>query len=289
MELCSIEDAFPDIQKNKKGDPKPGGTDSKASKEERRAARKLAKKCKEGPAEEYYKMVDDKLPPVDSDRPAIKRMGEVPAFAAYDTAFSDLSGGNFESFKMPRLPATNCLISDAAYPAYFGKGLDDAVTPEEGFTNMFVEKPAATSPETFEYEFGGIGNSKAGAVESLPAPPTSNAWKPLTPAKATTAFFKNERRGSGATAYEEEDLSKKPFKETKELADSPPGRLEPEADDNYQSMRSQMHRQIQDLTRRFDEMEARKKRDTQKEIILFVGAGVFILVCMDLVTRMARR
>ena len=126
-------------------------------------------------------------------------------------------------------------------------------------------------------------------MESLPAPPTSNAWKPLTPAKATTAFFKKEREGSGATAYEEEDLSKKPFKETKELADSPPGRLEPEADDNYQSMRSQMHRQIQDLTRRFDEMEARKKRDTQKEIILFVGAGVFILVCMDLVTRMARR
>jgi len=288
MELCSIEDAFPDIQKNKKTEPKPGGTDSKASKEERRAARKLAKKCKDGPAEQYYKMVDDTLPPVDSDRPAIKRMGEVPAFASYEDAFQDLSGGQFESFKMPRLPSSKCLTTDAAYPAYFGKGLDDTSTPEEGFTNMFGEKPAAVSSDTFEYEFNGAGNAKAGAVDSLPAPPTSNDWKPLTPAKTTTAFFKNTRK-SEPSSFEEEDINPKPPTRTKELATPPPQRVEPEADGNVDSMRSQMARQLHDLTRRFDELEAKQKRDTKKEIILFVGTGVFILFCMDAVTRMARR
>ena len=202
MELCSIEDAFPDIPKNKKTSgtaatvtARPGCSDSSPSKEERRAARRLAKKCKGGPAEEYYKSVDDTLPPIDADRPAIKRMGEIPAFASYEDAFSDLSGGKFEAFRMPVLPSANCLSSQPGLPSYFGKGLEDAddeVGPSEAFTNMFSDSPKEESaPATFEYEFGGKGAAKAGGVKDLPAPSLSDAWKPMTPAKARTAFVKN--------------------------------------------------------------------------------------------------
>ena len=274
MELCSIEDAFPDIQKNKKSYPKPGGTDSKASKEERRAARKLAKKCS-GPAEEYYKMVDDTLPPVDPDRPSIKRAGEVPAFASYEDAFNDLSGGKFESFRMPTLPSTNCLTSEPGYPGYFGKGLEDT---DEGFKNMFDDSPANQNPETFEYEFGGNAEAKAGAVQGLPAPSLTNVWKPLTPAKTTTAFFKK--------------LPEHPAKETSIPASREtlaPLSAAPLGSIDYDRARQHMEQQIKDLTRRFDDMESKKQRNSQKETILFVGTGVFILVCMEIVTRLARR
>jgi hypothetical protein len=285
MELCSIEDAFPEIQKNNKSYARPGGTDSKASKEERRAARKLAKKCKDGPAEEYYNMVDDKLPPVDPDRPSVKRAGEVPAFASYETAFDDLSGSKFEAFRMPRLPATNCLTSDQGLPSYFGKGLEDATT--EGFSGMFDDSAASTNPETFEYEFGGEGVEKAGGVQALPAPPLSNVWKPLTPAKVTTAVFKKlPGTKSSATAADESLLSNKPAIKPPEL---PPAPLAPIASMDYDLARREMEEQIKNLSRRFDELEAKRQRNTQKEIILFVGTGAFILVCMDVVTRLARR
>jgi len=278
MELCSIEDAFPDIQKNKKSDPKPGGTDSKASKEERRAARRLAKKCKDGPADEYYKMVDDKLPPVDPDRPAIQRAGEVPAFASYDTAFNDLSGSNFEAFRMPRLPSPNCLASDPGYPGYFGKGLEDATT--EGFSGMFDDSAASTNPESFEYEFGGKGVAKAGAVQALPAPQLSNAWKPLTPAKVTTAILPEQKNSDKPERHDKSAVK------SQELAPIP---LAPIPSIDYEEARRRMEEQIQLLSRRFDDLEMKRERNTQREIILFVGAGAFILACMDIVTRLARR
>lgn len=283
MELCSIADAFPDIQKDKKSSsaPKPGCSDSKPSKEERRAARRLAKKCKDGPAEKYYEGVDGTLPSVDPDRPAVQRMGEIPAFVAYEDAFQDLSGGKFEAFRMPVLPSSNCLTSDAGLPKYFGKGLEDS---EEGFANMFTDSAApAVVPETFEYEFGGKGADKAGAVKALPAPSTSNTWKPLTPAKVKTAFTNQD-----ADPAEQEDLSKKPAVQVKAAVKPDFHTKIIPGDDDPDSMRTLMANQIKDLTRRFDDLEAKRDRNSKNEILLFVGTGVFILVCMDVVMRMSK-
>ena len=86
MELCSIEDAFPDFQSHKQNSKKSSNilSGSALSKEERRAMRKKAKKAKEvEPAEQAE---------VDPDRPSLKRMGELPAFVNYSEAFQDLSG-----------------------------------------------------------------------------------------------------------------------------------------------------------------------------------------------------
>jgi len=344
MELCSIQDAFPDIK---------GGKESKAAKEERRAARKRAKKCK-GPAEEYLKMVDDI--PTDPDRPAIKRMGEIPAYVSYEDAFLDLSGGKFEGFKMPTLPSANCLVSDAGYPSYFGKGLDDAdeATPvnwptnatvleqqakivtdkvalntlkgsagigsgtddmfqkvgstigsagyalynslpaDEGFTNMFNDSADTVLNETFEYEFGGKGAAKAGAnvSKTLPAPSLDDAWKPLTPAKTTTAFFKVPKEDEDGDAEPIEMSTLRPDKRLGRIEKNSPAvrpRPEPEEGNNPLEMRGQMAQQMRELTKKFEDLEAKHQRDTKNEVLLFVGTGLFILVSLDVVARLARR
>lgn len=339
MELCSIQDAFPDIQKDKKT---PGSTmDTKSAKEERRAARKRAKKCK-GPAEEYLNAVDDI--PTDPDRPAIKRMGELPAFVRYEDAFLDLSGGKFEAFKMPTLPSANCLVSDAGYPSYFGKGLDDAddsppvnwpnsatvaqqqaaiitdkaaldtiltetgsgvpdafakmgstlgsTNMNEGFTSMFNDSENTVFNETFEYEFGGTGNSKAGAVisKTLPAPSLEDAWKPLTQAKTTTAFFKTPKSGD-AQPSEENTLrpEKRKSPSEKNGAVSVKAASTNAVGSDPETMRNQMAQQMKELMKKFEDLEARHQRDTKNEVLLFVGTGLFVLVSLDIVARIARR
>lgn len=358
MELCSIEDAFPDIQgKN----PAPGCTDVKSSKEERRAARKRAKKCK-GPSEDFLNAVDD-IPTTDPDRPAVKRMGELPAFASYDDAFKDLSGA--EGFKMPVLPASNCLMSDPGYPSYFGKGLEDATeeappvnwpsselakqqlssivkdtaalqglvsgskgigsgkpdvfatagstkgtaglavynsatdhTPrgamsnsDEGFINMFNDSADTMLNETFEYEFGGKGAEKAGGVKTLPAPSLDDAWKPLTTAKTTTAFFTAKKPKEAVEPVEEYILRPEKKIATVEKNSKPSYKPAPPLAEGSdpESMRAQMAQQMRELTKKFEDLEARRKRDTKNEVLLFVGTGLFVLVSLDIVARLSRR
>jgi len=339
MELCSIQDAFPDIQKGTKAPP--GCTDLKSSKEERKAARRKAKKCK-GPAEEYLNMQDDI--PTDPDRPAVKRMGELPAFVRYEDAYVDLSGGKFEGFKMPILPAANCLGTDQGLPSYFGKGLEDGAdeTPpinwsadsstteqqgiiladkakleklnaqlsglgsaeanwlenkrilssgDEGFMDMFNDSEDTLLNETFEYEFGGKGASKAGAVKTLPAPSLDDAWKPLTAAKATTAFFP-----AGAPApvkiqpapVEEPAPKKTNPSEKKEVA-TKRATPEPAAGSEPEAMRGQMAKQMQELMKKFEDLEEKRRRDSKNEVLLFVGTGLFVLLSLDIVASLSRR
>ena len=76
MDLCSLEDAFPNIElrpghtqwKGGAEFPNVGGKDSIPSREERRAARKKAKKAK-GPALEYSNSVNADLPLTDPTGP----------------------------------------------------------------------------------------------------------------------------------------------------------------------------------------------------------------------------
>jgi hypothetical protein len=280
MELCSIEDAFPKIDKK--------NSKSWSSKEERRAARRLAKKCKDSPAEEYQKSEETE---VDPDRPAVKRMGEIPAFTPYEDAFNEAPNGKFENFRMPVLPSNNALPSKPSdYPAYFGKGLDDAPSESsgssEGFSNMFSDSATAPS-DNFEYEFGGRGADKAGAVIGLPSPQIDNAWKPLTPARATTAFVKHKTSGDTDNGAEEAD-TKPSVRPVATYAEQKYGILDT-IDSNPDVRPDRLALQIETLTRRFDDLEARHHRNSKNEVILFVGTGVFILVCMDIVMRMAKR
>jgi len=274
MELCSLEDAFPEIGK-KEGTP---------SREERKAAKKKAKRCK-GPALDYLESLDATGP--DPDRQAVKRLGEIPAFVPLSEAFPDLSGSAVEGFKLPKLPGNNCLFSDQGLPKYFGAGLDDDPdTTTEGFQNL-----ADITPQTLPAGFDKNALEKAGSggdPSSLPAPNLVDAWKPITKAKVTTAFF-NEL----PTALRQKpSVHQKPIKakidtaDEEEVVSTPVITATPAAD---AKARDAMLTRIQELTRRLDELERRSApRTSQKELLMFVGAGLFLLISFDIVARSTR-
>lgn len=270
MELCSLEDAFPDVgRKSKKGDP---------SKEERRAARKAAKRCK-GPALEYLLQKDKEQGP-DPDRPALKRLGELPPFTAIEEAFTDVSG-SIQGFKLPRIPANNALFSNEDLPAYFGKGEDD-----EGFTNMFQGLPdlKTNTSETFEYIFGEKGVEKAGSVDlkTLPGPELDDNWKPMTPARSNTAFFLNEV---------EPERSQKPTKPVEANEQPKPKYAKLDVKGEYEdrdSMQLLLSNKLKDLEQKLAKMESTGQRNSKNEILLFVGTGLFLLVSFDVIIRASR-
>ena len=250
MELCSLEDAFPEIGK-KEGTP---------SREERKAAKKKAKRCK-GPALEYLESLDATGP--DPDRQAVKRLGEIPAFVPLSEAFPDLSGSTVEGFKLPNLPTNNCLFGDQGLPKYFGV--------YGGFDKKGVDKAGS-----------------GGDASTLPAPNLVDAWKPKTRANANTAFFKE----SPTALRQKPTVHQKPIKakvdtEDQEEVVSTAATTAPSATDA--KSRDAMLTRIQELTRRLEELERRNApRNSQKELLMFVGAGLFLLISFDIVARSTR-
>lgn len=292
MELCSLEDAFPKIEIHNHTERKefPEGK-STPSREERKAARKKAKRCK-GPALQYLEAQDSgSLVEQDPDRQGFKRLGEVPAFVSYADAFPDISG-SIEAFKLPKLPSSNCLITEQGLPSYFGKGLDD----EEGFANYSSAKGDNPGYELIPGTLAGFEEKTDGAAatgegaSSLPAPSISNSWKPLTAAKTTTAFT-----GSRNIERVEPNLPETPAR----VHDAHPTKKEaPVATTGSREhvpgpedvAREKLIKQIQELKKRLDDLEHKEPpRNTQKELLMFIGSGLFLLVSFDLVLRAGGR
>ena len=297
MELCSIEDAFPNIGKKETQVPVPGCTDTKPTKEERRALRKKAKRCKDAAPPAAA------VPEPDPDRPSVKRMGEVPVLMKYDDAFPDLgavvrdtptfrttalpepSDKDTESFKMPVLPKSSCLISEQGLPDYFGKGLDD----DEGFADYSPshgDNPGyVLVPPTLDSSFEAAGVAKAGALSgTLPVPSLSDVWKPLTPAGARTAIY-NDLPAPGGHVIEhiEPEL---PVQEVKPLNEKPVGAalVLPRGDED----REKLLKKIQDLTKRLDDLEHRNGQQSKQDVLLFVSIGIVILASFDIAMRIVR-
>jgi hypothetical protein len=283
MELCSIEDAFPKIagheHSERKGLPTaPTGTpESKPSKEERRAAKKKAKRCK-GPALDYLEAEEGNVP--DPDRPAVKRLGDVPAFVSYADAFPDISG-SFEGFSIPKITSGACVTNTEGLPAYFVRGADD----EEGFANYSGRQgdnpeyqlvPAAIpSFDSKGVEKAGSGNND----ESLPAPNSRIDWKPMTSAKAKTSFV-------DALPLKIDSTNTTPAKTSGVPPVASTMKREPMKDNDNRDM---LLRQIQELTKRLDDLERKQpQKNSQKDILMFVGTGMFLLISFDIALRVAR-
>jgi hypothetical protein len=162
---------------------------------------------------------------------------------------------------------------------------------------MFNDSADTVLNETFEYEFGGKGASKAGAVgpasKTLPAPSLDDAWKPLTSAKTKTAFFKmKENTLINDVAPAEESMLRKDKRVGRIKENEQPEKtaaIEPAEGTDPEMMRNQIAQQMRELTKKFEDLEARRQRDTKHEVLLFVGTGLFILVSLDIVARIARR
>jgi hypothetical protein len=315
MDPCPYEDAFPNFdtgavhrgltRPSGSGFPFVGGTDSKATREERRAARKKAKRCK-GPALAYSNLVSDSLPAEvggmisgpDPDRPAVRRMEPVESMV-----------NQRETYKIPVLPKASCLYSDAGTPSYFGAAEEDA--EEEGYANFRAAQGETdfmlggggggegSEPASFQDSFSLRGAAKAGGA-MLPEPNLNDSWKPAAPAASYTAYL-NDLPSSGAAVpgwasgsrhlAPEAGPMEPPMKMPAALGPLPTAPAAPivAAGGNPKEDRDALLARIEALSGRLEELEKSKRHDSQTEILMFVGTGLFVLFAFDLATRVGRR
>jgi hypothetical protein len=331
MDACPYEDAFPNFdtgtvhrgaaRPSGSGFPYVGGTDAKPTREERRAARKKAKKCK-GPALEYSNLMADSMPAevespglggsiydVDPDRPAMQRMPPVESMV-------DQRGG----FKIPVLPKASCLYSDAGTPSYFGASSDDDPS-EEGYSNFMKTHGEAdymlggestTKASQHAAAYGGEGgpaafssfalrgaNKAAGAT--LPDLNLVDSWKPLGPASSYTAYLNDlpsmaaalpgwasGSRSSAPPAGPIQPPMERPTAPASEhrFPTFPPSvpAVVP-AGGNQKEDRDALLARIEALSGRLEELEHTRRQDSQHEILMFVGTGLFMLFAFDMITR----
>jgi len=222
-----------------------GCTDMKSAERARKEQKKRAKKCKD-PSLRY-------LEP-DADRPSFANRVEeevLPMNSKTGTVEARPFGGE-EGFQvqvttLPKnLPGTNATPSQKT-PSYFGASEDD--DSEEGFasfTNIIGDNPAyKLMPDEI----------------TLPTPSLDEAWKPLTPSGAPTAFFQYLK---GPTAEYQR----------------PPPTVAPTPSEHLSS-------KFDEIFKRLDQLESERRQSTQTEVLLFVGSGLVLLCSLDFLTRRA--
>jgi hypothetical protein len=244
-----------------------GGTDSKASKEERRAARKKAKKLK-GPSLAYSESVKEDLP-TDPDR-LVKRMDSV-------TTVQDEKDG----FAIPVLPKASCLFSDAGTPSYFGKDSDDIA--DEGFSSFSAvgnDNPNYMLQPDFKTSFDLKGVGKAGG--ELPEPNVNDTWKPLSHGASYTAYVTDTSKAEpGWSMNAEQRDGRVASKST--IQEETPASIASERKETGE--KDMLIGRINDLVARLENLEKKKSQDSQTEILMFVGTGLFLLLSFELVAR----
>ena len=147
------------------------------------------------------------------------------------------------------LPGTNATPIQIT-PSYFGASEDD--DSEEGFasfTNIIGDNPAyKLMPDE----------------ATLPTPSLDEAWKPLTPSGAPTAFFQ---------------YLKAP------MADAP--RAPPSYPTTLLAPSEHLSSKFDEIFKRLDQLENERRQSTQTEVLLFVGSGLVLLCSLDFLTRRA--
>ena len=268
MDLCTLEDAFPNIDNgpsnNISGLPYVGGKDGYSSKEERRAARKLAKKRKGSPADIYSDSIDP-------DRPAVERMKPVDTVAEQK-----------DSFVSPVLPKASCLFSDPGTPTYFGAGMEDQ---DEAFSD-YSAAPRDDINYRLQPDFTKsdmLKGAQKAASEPLPEPPLSDSWKPLTPGANYTSYFSEipAPKKSEKVKYPKPD----PDWGTEAHGSSAAGPVAANEANQVNNHQDALLKRIDELMGRLEQLEKKNKDDSQTEILMFVGTGLFLLMSFELFTR----
>jgi hypothetical protein len=330
MDLCSLEDAFPNIHTGSvapprrkdrstgSGTPYVGGTDAYATREERRAARKKAKRCK-APAEKYWAQQDD----VDPDRPAQIKMESVEA----------MTNGSVNLYAPPvgqqplvqPLPSSACLVGGAVAaaspkpPSYFGRGEEDPIEEGDGFSN-YTGGYMGEDDSSFRLypDFKNMFDMKAlekvaggkGLLSGLPEPNLQDNWKPMAPGATYTAFFEQESprpppqqarqevatapwsaddlRGDGGTLSGLQGIFGGRAVPAA-VVQRPPVADEPvlPAGGNKEEDRDKLLARIDELMGRLEQMEAKRRTGQQHELLLFIGTGLFMLMSLNLAGRCA--
>jgi hypothetical protein len=276
MDLCSLEDAFPNIDSDSPHPPKSelpyvGGKDSFSSKEERRAAKKLAKKAR---------MMLEQHRSTDPDRPAVERMEPVETVSEQK-----------EGFVLPILPKASCIFTDTGTPpyfthggeadkgsGYFGASGEDEI--EEHFSTY-----SASPREDINYRLqpdftksDQLKGAAKAASQPLPEPPLTDSWKPLTPGASYTSYFNELPKPKKVAPLPEPDWA------LKAQGSSAKG---PVASNDGIQLNNQdaLMKRIDQLMGRLEQLEKKNKDDSQTEILMFVGTGLFLLMSFELLGR----
>jgi hypothetical protein len=300
MNYCSLEDAF---------NMAPGcnQTDSSA-REARREERRRAKKCK-GPALTYLESKDPDrqslerpkdIPPMSSASTGLK--GHVPADAPLGMEpFQDVnvigsrSDGDIQeeilrqnlASYFPRTdddPAGDRQRSTLPTPAMLAQALPSkspakksffgADPGDDSFADYMPDAKNYLMEPSFTTAFKSL-NPGTLSKSVLPVPSVRDVWKPLTPTGIDTAFFKKLPPPGGE--YTPSDGY--PY------APAPGEANRGGNADDYMSYKT-MYRKMDAILSRLDELQrGPNPEQSQKEILLFVSSGIFVLFMMDLLVR----
>ena len=236
MEFASIEDAFPQVEK---------------SKEKRRLRKQI----------DGFQAYE--VPPTDPDRPAVKRMLEIPPINTTPNNEEDVYLDESSKFakKMTvnnSLPVPRTLSSaqgNEQMPSFFGA--EPFSNPSEDSIAIFNSNTANQSGYMLDADFTksfeetGFGKSTGTPV---PTPELRQRWKPLSTDHIDTAFT-NESKG-----YHFEGLST----------------------DDIKAMRSK----IDTLVARLDDLESRADgANPQLEMLSFIMTGLFLMFVLDVTVK----
>jgi hypothetical protein len=300
-EYCSLEDAFRDwvspVPTGRETAPAiVGCADDKAARAQRRAERRLAKRCK-GPQAKYIETQigtdPDRLTPRMELVEAMMNRGEdylespTPSEAKAQATRATLE-----------VQPSQTNLSVTKVPSFFGANLEENYSP-------FNPNDEDGDDTDFMSAFKQLASDKPTAGGSLPIPSVSNFWKPgyqdsqvnlpaglsssnqfwkpgysdtplpgmgqmlggIQDAGAGTAFYKALPAPGGTYA-------------SRMSSDDGASRAEPAKEDAIQ-------RRLQSIYQRLDELEVGQKHENaQSETVLFVLSGVFVLFALDLVSKL---
>jgi hypothetical protein len=276
MDYCLLQDVFPDWKKKIEGPTEGsisvGCTDLKSAARARKEQRKRAKKCKD-PSLRYLEP-DYPVDMPDPDRPAFRRQQEtLPMNKKTGTVEArpfgtDSDTKEEEGFQVPQVPGPSQQYATNR-PKYFGASEDDDVEEFAPYTNIIGDDPA--------YRLGSGKNEGAGATvdevteylmkfqggdATLTAPNLEDAWKPITPPGAPTAFFQYLAKPGASTS--ESTLQKRSA---------------------FTNGSLDMSKKLDEIFSRLDQLEQTRNQSSQTEILLFVGTGILLLGSLELICR----
>jgi hypothetical protein len=274
-EYCSLEDAFRDwtspVPTGRETAPAINGcTDDKAARAQRRAERRLAKRCK-GPQAKY---IETQIQPTDPDR-LTPRMELVEAMMNRGEDYLESPTPTEAKAQAMRssleVVPSQTNLSVTKVPSFFGANLEENYAP-------FRPNDEDGDETDFMSAFKQLASDKPTAGGTLPIPSVSQFWKPdysnmmgvgpaANDAGANTAFYKALPAPGGTYA-------------SRMTVEDGASQAEPAKEDAIQ-------RRLQSIYRRLDELEVGQKHENaHSETVLFVLSGVFVLFALDLVSKL---
>jgi hypothetical protein len=186
-----------------------------------------------------------------------------------------------DGFVLPVLPKASCIFSDPGTPAYFGAGTDDI---EEAFS-AYSRAPRDDINYRLQPDFTKsdmLKGAQKAASQPLPEPPLTDSWTPLTPGANYTSYFNEIPAPKKPTKV---DPQPEPDWGTKTKESSAQGPVAANESVQLNNHQDALLKRIDELMGRLEQLEQKSKDDSQAEILLFVGTGLFLLMSFELLAR----